>query len=383
MLEEAVHRLFADRVSQEAPDRQGAGWAPKLWQTLTDAGMHAISAPVDLGGSGGRLSDAGVVARATGRFAVPIPIVESSLLAGWLCEQAGRRLPDTGPATVGIADHRLTLRTDGERLVVDGSVHGVPWARAAGMLLVLAPGDGQATLVDVGPGACSVIPEENLAGEPRDTLVFKGTAVPAGMWAELPVTIDDALLRGALGRTLQMAGALEAILDLSVAYAGERCQFGRPIGRFQAVQHLLARLAGEAGIAVAASHGALRAVEAGGGAVEVAAAKVRAGVAAGRGAAIAHQVHGAFGMTQEASLHVFTRRLWAWRDEYGNEAEWAVRLATLVADRGGADALWPLLTEGSDAGSSTRQVGGAAAGLLDLAPTATQGNEVPQGVQGQ
>jgi alkylation response protein AidB-like acyl-CoA dehydrogenase len=75
----------------------------------------------------------------------------------------------------------------------------------------------------------------------------------------------------------------------------------------------------------------------------VAAAKIRAGEAAGAGAAIAHQVHGAMGFTREYSLQQSTRRLWAWRDDFGAESVWAMRLGTTVVGRGAA-ALWPALT---------------------------------------
>ncbi len=79
---------------------------------------------------------------------------------------------------------------------------------------------------------------------------------------------------------------------------------------------------------------------------EVAVAKVRVGEAAGTGAAIAHQVHGAIGFTREYSLHHATRRIWAWREEFGNETYWAIRLGHMVAANG-ADALWPFVTAGS------------------------------------
>jgi acyl-CoA dehydrogenase len=79
---------------------------------------------------------------------------------------------------------------------------------------------------------------------------------------------------------------------------------------------------------------------------EIAIAKVRGGEAAGAGAAIAHQVHGAMGFTYEHSLHHSTRRLWSWREEFGNEAAWATRLGRMVAARG-ADELWPFITAGS------------------------------------
>ena len=75
----------------------------------------------------------------------------------------------------------------------------------------------------------------------------------------------------------------------------------------------------------------------------MATAKIRAGEAAGTGAAIAHQVHGAMGFTREYSLHQATRRLWSWRDDFGAESVWAISLGEMIAGRG-ADALWPTLT---------------------------------------
>ena len=155
------------------------------------------------------------------------------------------------------------------------------------------------------------------------------------------------MLMGAAVRSMQMAGALEAILDLSVRYANERVAFERPIGKFQAVQHNIARLAGEVAAALAAAGSAADAIartEIFDEAVllEIAAAKIRVGEAAGEGAAIAHQVHGAMGFTREHVLQRFTRRLWAWRDDFGSESEWAVKLGSLVA-RQGPTALWPML----------------------------------------
>jgi alkylation response protein AidB-like acyl-CoA dehydrogenase len=110
-------------------------------------------------------------------------------------------------------------------------------------------------------------------------------------------------------------------------------------------------LAGEVAAAGAAADAAAEAISAYGvgseiAAAEVAIAKLRVGEAAGNGAAIAHQVHGAMGFTYEHSLHHATRRLWAWREEFGNETHWAIQLGHMVAEAG-ADALWPFLTRGS------------------------------------
>jgi acyl-CoA dehydrogenase len=78
--------------------------------------------------------------------------------------------------------------------------------------------------------------------------------------------------------------------------------------------------------------------------LEIAAAKIRVGEAATEGAGIAHQVLGAIGYTKEHTLHRFTRRLWAWRDDFGSESVWAVKLGNMVAAKG-ADKLWPMLAE--------------------------------------
>jgi alkylation response protein AidB-like acyl-CoA dehydrogenase len=79
------------------------------------------------------------------------------------------------------------------------------------------------------------------------------------------------------------------------------------------------------------------------GLVPIAAAKIRSGQSAGRAAELAHQLHGAIGFTDEHELHLFTRRLWSWRDEYGSESYWSARLGEVLV-QGGADDLWKALT---------------------------------------
>jgi acyl-CoA dehydrogenase len=133
---------------------------------------------------------------------------------------------------------------------------------------------------------------------------------------------------------------------MTVDYANTRKQFGRPIGGFQAVQQLLARCAGEvaaAGVAVAnagraADRQGLASAE-----FEIASAKVVCGEAAGTGADIVHQVHAAIGFTDDHPLHLFTRRMWDWRDGCGAERVWAARIGKAALARGG-DRLWADLT---------------------------------------
>jgi alkylation response protein AidB-like acyl-CoA dehydrogenase len=151
----------------------------------------------------------------------------------------------------------------------------------------------------------------------------------------------------AFARTAQIAGALDAALALSVGYVNERQQFGRPLGKFQAVQQSLAGFACEAAAANCAAVGAAQALERGDAGFEIAAAKLRANRAVEVGTTVAHQVHGAIGFTQEYGLHPLTRRLWQWRSEYGNDAYWSKRLGTMAVDAG-ADSFWPGLTARTD-----------------------------------
>lgn len=155
----------------------------------------------------------------------------------------------------------------------------------------------------------------------------------------------DALM--AFARTAQIAGALDAALALSVGYVNERQQFGRALGKFQAVQQSLARFACEAAAANCAAMGAAQALGRGSSEFEIAAAKLRANRAVEIGTTVAHQVHGAIGFTQEYALHQLTRRLWQWRSDYGNDAHWSSRLGGMVIEAG-AEAFWPDLTARTD-----------------------------------
>ncbi|HEY4126072.1 MAG TPA: acyl-CoA dehydrogenase family protein [Rhizomicrobium sp.] len=149
----------------------------------------------------------------------------------------------------------------------------------------------------------------------------------------------------ALARAGQIAGAISASLQISVEYTRQRQQFGKPLASFQAIQQQLAVLAEEAAASRAAASAAARAADRGEALFEIASAKLRANIAAGQAASIAHQVHGAIGFTKEYELQKFTRRLWTWRSEFGNDRHWADAIGKLAASRG-ADGFWPGLTSG-------------------------------------
>src|SRR5262249_19939726 len=152
---------------------------------------------------------------------------------------------------------RLTIRRAGAGWRVSGTATRVPWGRAAGhVVIVVGPEDGvsegKPLVAVIAAGAGEVVADRNLALEPRDTLIYRDAPVLAAAPAAAGVGADAVWRHGALVRSAQMAGALESLLEQSVRYVGERRQFGRPIGSFQAIQHNLAVLAGHvaaAGIA--------------------------------------------------------------------------------------------------------------------------------------
>ena len=346
MIVETVERLLdaaCDAAAIAAVERGEP--AAAVWDALAGSGIDRAWLPEAAGGIDASLADVCAIVRLAGRYAAPVPLADT-LLAGHLLAGAGAP-PEPGMLALSAAPAGAApLTFEGGR--VSGVRPRVPFARHVRALAVLLDtGDGDA-LALFAPGDVRVEPRESLAGEPLDTVHLDGAApaavhpLPAG-WSG-----DGLRVAGALLRAQAMTGALQRILAMSVQYAQEREAFGRPIAKFQAVQQSLAVLAGEVAAATAASDGAMIAAAAHGFGDErvvraVAAAKIRVGEAAGAGAAIAHQVHGAMGFTFEHRLHQFTRRLWSWRDEYGQESEWAIRLGRLVA-AAGAEALWPALT---------------------------------------
>lgn len=348
VLVSTLTRLLGDTCSHEAiQEAEAAGWAPAAWDALAGMGAPWVGVDEAVGGSGGTLADAAAVLRLCGRFAAPVPIAETGLLGGWALGRAGIALPD-GAVTVVPGRPEDALSLAGGRL--SGVAHAVPWAARAQRIVVLV--DGQVAAVDPTSAGVSCDGRRNVAGEPRETVRFDDVA-PAEL-AAAPAGVDVAALRrrGAFARAALMTGALERAAEMTVDYANERHQFGKPVATFQAVAQHLVRLMSETQLAVMAFHVAvaagskvgLEAAE-----WEMAAFKAVAGESADEVTARAHQVHAAIGMTQEYSLHQITRRLWSWRQEFGSTTASRRTVGTLLG-AGGPTNAWPKVVAGSAAG---------------------------------
>jgi len=342
---ETAEKIFADLADAQTinSDKNGS-WKAPLWQALTESGLPLAWVPEDCGGSGASLAEGFSVLSAAGRFAVAVPLAET-MLAGWLLAQAKIASPE-GEMTVVPASpkDRISVNADG---TLSGRARGIPFAKAAKHIAVLASGAKGLSIALIDASACRIEQGLNLANDASDIVTLNNVQ---------PITIKPApkgfdqtalMLMGGVARSLQIAGALESMLDISVRYSNERVAFEKKISKFQAVQHNLAKLAGESAAALAAATSAADAIANSTSFddacfLEAASAKIRCSEAAEKGAAIAHQVHGAIGFTIEHILHRYSLRALAWRDDFGSESYWAVELGKLVAARG-ADELWPLV----------------------------------------
>jgi len=345
LIEATAERLFGDHCTPRllAAAEKGA-FAADFWAAVEEAGLPRALVPEEAGGFGMPVAEALTILRVAGRHAVPLPLGET-IAASWLLAGAGLALPD-GPLTIAPVgkDAALALERRGDAWHLSGSASRVPWGRDAVAVAVLATHQGVPMVACVARGGFTVAHGSNLAREPRDTLDFDAS-LGADAVAPAASGVDHASLRalGAAMRSLQMAGAMAGLLDMTTKYALDRTQFGKPIGKFQAIQHSLAILGAHQAAAGAAATGGAEAVGDGLRVFPIAVAKLRTGEAAGLCAGLAHQVHGAIGFTYEHSLHFLTKRLLSWRNEFGNEAEWGLMLGRHLA-AAGADRLWYEIT---------------------------------------
>ncbi len=306
LLLDTAGRLFEDYSTPAHLAQAECGEFPTaLWEGLVSHGFHDL-ARID---SGFTLDDCYAVLELAGYHALPLPLAEAALARRWDSQASDE--------FISIGQVRETI------------IDAVPNGRSASLILAVAD-DGAVSRANGGTLEQGL----NLAGEPRDRLQAS-TLEPLECG-------EPAALMLALARACNSAGAMRRILEMCLDYVRERRQFGRPLAGFQAIQHQLSVMAAEVAAASRAVDAAVVALGSPELELEVAIARSRCGQSVGQVAEIAHQVHGAMGFTQEHPLHYFTLRLWAWRDEYGDERHWQRQLGRAVCQRG-ADAVWDFI----------------------------------------
>ena len=302
--------LFADAARQVLADQctpvvvraieaggRAASEAAALWEQLEATGLADALLPEDQGGAGLTLAQAFGVLEQCGAHALPLPLAETMLARALL---AGSDRP---AGSIALAR--------GERLA-DGGLRCALVRGGAMAASVLVQVDDEWRLLSV----------EDAHAAPQALALdaaFTWTAAQAAR--RIAVAADVRTLQAA-AVSAQMAGALMAVFQRTLQYANERQQFGRPIGKFQAIQHQLAVMSEHVFAARMAAQIGCRADGREPDLLRVAVAKSRTGEAALEVASLSHSIHGAIGFTEEYDLQLFTRRLHAWRQTAGSEAYW-------------------------------------------------------------
>ncbi|HDZ55237.1 MAG TPA: acyl-CoA dehydrogenase [Pseudomonas xinjiangensis] len=344
MLAEQVNRLLGATVNRDLRVKAENGMLDSsLWAEIENLGLTRAMCSESDGGADLRWAECEPVMRLSGAHAAPVPIGET-LLASWILSSAGIKVP---AGVIALATTRFAMDGQGK---ISGRDPGVSWLNQSGHVVLIATdsqGHDHVCLLQTSslpaPAGLATIDRQPCATLECDGISTVQKAPAPASTGELGVLPYVATLR-----SIQMAGALSQILSLTIEYANTRVQFGRPIGKFQAIQHLVASLAGKAAAAQVAGLYAARQIDAGNAEDGAAIAKSLVSRYATEACAITHQVFGAIGVTDEHSLHFYTRRLWQWRAEAGSDHWWSGRLGKQVLSQPGSH-LWEFVTKAQPA----------------------------------
>ena len=344
-------------LAQECPpslvremEEEERGYSPSLWRQIVDLGWTGLAFPEEYGGAEGSFLDLTVLLEETGRALMPGPFFSTIVLGGLTVLDAGNdeqksdilskicsgqimmTMAITEPsATYHPSGIQLQARREGDQYIIDGTKLFVPDAQVADLMIVAArtsngddPSAGiTAFLIPSDSNGVDINPLHTLGSDKQSEVVFSDVRVPgSGVLGEVdegwPI-VERALQRATAAKCVEMLGGAEAVLDMTVEYAKQRVQFGRPIGSFQTIQHHCADMATDVECArYMAYQAAWKAGEGIPAAREVSMAKAWVSQAYSRVCVLAHQSHGAIGFTKEHNLQLYTRRAKAQEQIYGD-----------------------------------------------------------------
>jgi alkylation response protein AidB-like acyl-CoA dehydrogenase len=292
------------------------------WQRLAELGLFAVLAPETAGGLGLSPCDFVLLAQESGRAALPEPLAEQAgVVVPALSElPAGATL--LGPAAQGHSGVAVVHGHHPYALLPPRLTHWLLY-RPEGVYLVEARQVRAHAVASMDAGRR--LARADITPTPAHCIATGDAAWRAGV---------RALNRGALYAAAQCLGLTERLLELAVAYAKERSQFGRAIGSYQALKHQLADVAVKLefarpvvyAAAARLAHTDARTMAA------VSHAKLAAGDAAELAARTALQVHGAMGYSWEVDLHFFMKRAWALAGAWGDRSFHARRVQSLLTE---------------------------------------------------
>lgn len=320
LITEALRDLLTGQctpaVVRAIENEVAAGQSPAaaaLWQQIEDTGFADLLLPEAAGGAGLALRDAFGVWDVLGQHAMPLPLADTMLARAWL-------------AAAGVALPQGAIALAPQLAAADGGLRasGVRGARVAQRVLGQQGADLWLLPVAAAQASASIFVLDADLHWPEAALA-SATRVPA----PASLLVAQAGLVSAL-----LAGSLLTVFESTLNFANERQQFGRPIGKFQAIQHELAVMAEHVSAARMAAQIACETDGVAADPLKVAVGKARTSEAAVEVASLAHSIHGAIGFTTEFDLQLYTRRLHLWRQTAGSEAYWQLQAgqALLAAD---------------------------------------------------
>lgn len=268
MLRDSVQRFVAEQYGLDGLRRveaEATGWASDNWRQLAELGWLALPFAEEAGGLGGSLEDLAVLMIEFGSGHVLEPYVSTAVMCGQLLADAGGQGDLVGQVIAGekvlAFAHTETARpadplavtatvatAEGDGYVLSGAKRVVVDAAGADHLVVSALVGETAGLflVDTASAGLSMTTYGLIDGSAAADIVFDRLKLPADRLiatGELARTLTrDAIERGTLAWLAQAVGSLERCVSLTSAYVAERQQYGRPIGKFQALQHILANM---------------------------------------------------------------------------------------------------------------------------------------------
>ncbi len=342
--QEMIKTSARDFLEKECPktlvreiEEDARGYSPELWKKMAELGWMALPFPEEYGGTGNSFLDLCVLIEEHGRALVPGPFFNTVVLCGLPILSFGsdaqrqEHLPaiadgnrimvyaQTEPsASWDAAGVELTAKADGDFCVLNGIKLFIPNGEAADNLLVVArTGDGEKDitllLVDAKSPGVAYEGLKTIASDHQAEITFKDVRVPAsnilGEANKGWDIVEKIQEWGAAGKCAEMVGGAQFVLEMSVEYAKQRVQFGRPIGSFQAIQHHCANMVTDVdGSRYIAYEAIWRVSEALDSAKEVSMAKAWVSDAYRRVCALGHQIHGGIGFTKEHDMQLYFRR---------------------------------------------------------------------------
>ena len=353
MLQKAARDFLRDHCPKELVRSLGdsdEGHSPELWSKMAELGWMGLLLPEEYDGIGWSCVELAVLMEEMGYNICPGPFIATAILGSLPLLMAGSETQkrELLPKVAG-GDLILTMALSesdggcepstlnfeaarkGDAWILNGTKLFVPDALVADYILCVARTDATSDpeagltlfLVDAKNPGVTITPLQTISKDKQCEVAFDKVSLEEGSvvgpvgeaWPIIKAVLD----RAAVARSAETLGAMRAALDMTVQYAKDRVQFGRPIGSYQAIQHYLAdmwvdiigtrNLVMKAAWKLATDQPADK---------EVGMAKARAGEVGRKATTVGHRIFGAIGFTMEHDLHLYHRRTVAWDLEFGD-----------------------------------------------------------------